>query len=53
MSHNIVLVRRVYKIKNKYFMYYLGVNQWIDSIDKRDATYEIRIGTSTNGIGLG
>jgi len=41
---------RVYKIKNKYFMYYLGVNQWIDSLDKKDATYEIRIGTSTNGI---
>ncbi len=43
-------VPRVHRIQDKYFMYYLGVNNWIDSMDKKDATYEIRLGTSRDGI---
>jgi predicted GH43/DUF377 family glycosyl hydrolase len=43
-------VPRVQKINNKLFVYYLGVNYWIGQAPSKDAVYEIRIGTSSDGI---
>ena len=43
-------VPRVYKINSKYFMYYLGVNEWLGKEQSKDAVYEMRIATSNDGI---